>query len=449
MREHCARSCDRCSDDRCPHLDAAGALVVEDARGAHLARCVQSGVSLIATGARAHGGDFRPAWRLVIPFFTGMMSPKTRRPFPLPTRPLTSLWDLVVPASAGAPPASLHVWTAFSPGDDTLYLSMLPDVLRFIARHAPGTRVSLECSAKLIPLVARSFPALAALVPFRRGTPHAHDKEAAAALRLLAGNDDDAPPPFDAHVVELAPMVRATLAAFDRAPGGYFVANAARVRHWRHELLFPGGGGGGGGRRRTLAVGVAWRSSLMVGRHGGTTAREGVARDRYYATAPEIARGVLAPLLKATAGVAVRFVRLQYGSPDQEAGIAAELAAMRDGFGVEVEDLGVDLWDDMDETASLIAALDAVVTPNVSTLNLAGALATTPTFAFFPAAEDERLLGTRDPRPRVPWFGRAADVRVFVGALDGADRWDAAFAAMAAEIAALVGDEEEEHHDEL
>ena len=136
MKIHCGRSCRHCSDDRCPHRNAAGALVIEDTDHAHVTSCVQRGVRLLTTGARSLGGDLAQAWRLVIPFYSGMMHSRGRRLFPLATRPLPSLWDLVgPPADAGrAPPAGLHVWTAFSPGDDTLYLSMLP-ARRSFAEH--------------------------------------------------------------------------------------------------------------------------------------------------------------------------------------------------------------------------------------------------------------------------------------------------------------------------
>ncbi len=73
-------------------------------------------------------------------------------------------------------------------------------------------------------------------------------------------------------------------------------------------------------------------------------------------------------------------------------------------------DAGVDLLDDLDESAALIAALDAVVTPMVSTLDLAGALAHgPPTFAFVPTARGDRMLGTHRPEhagpAHIPWFG--------------------------------------------
>ena len=49
----------------------------------------------------------------------------------------------------------------------------------------------------------------------------------------------------------------------------------------------------------------------------------------------------------------------------------------------DMQSATVDLLDDLDESAALMAALDAVVTPMVSTLDLAGAVAANFPISFF------------------------------------------------------------------
>ena len=116
-------------------------------------------------------------------------------------------------------------------------------------------------------------------------------------------------------------------------------------------------------------------------------------------------------------GANIVFVRLQYDE------CAAELRAIRRLHGVGVWDAGVDLFDDLDDSAALIAALDAVVTPMVSTLDLAGALGTTPVFAFAPTAVHERFLG-EGARGRFPWY---RDVKVFAQQPAWSGSWTGVF----------------------
>ena len=108
----------------------------------------------------------------------------------------------------------------------------------------------------------------------------------------------------------------------------------------------------------------------------------------------------------------------------------------RTAFGVAVVDAGVDLLDDLDGAAALVAALDAVVTPLTSTLDLAGGLALTPTFAFLPSCVHARGLGTADGS--LPWYDPAV-VRGFCRRGEGVDEgWGPVFRAIAAAISLLL-----------
>ena len=151
----------------------------------------------------------------------------------------------------------------------------------------------------------------------------------------------------------------------------------------------------------------------------------------------------------------------------------AGLRAMRDAFGGVVHDLSAPversdgdgegppafaplpadfLLNDLAGSAALVAALDAVVTPMVSTLDLAGAVGTTPVLAFVPTLRHARLLGSGQPpprgdggldrlgwarRPRVPWFGSVVDV--FAQEPEFSGSWDGVFAAIAAELGRIAG----------
>ena len=134
-------------------------------------------------------------------------------------------------------------------------------------------------------------------------------------------------------------------------------------------------------------------------------------------------------------------MRLQYDD------CAAELREIRARFGVAVADTGVDLRDDLDGSAALVAALDAVVTPITSVLDLAGGLGV-PTLAFAPSVHDYHVQGGGgggdggdggggpgvDARQQhfYPWYGGA--VRVFAQEPPFSGRWARPMRAIAAEV---------------
>ena len=228
----------------------------------------------------------------------------------------------------------LLVWGEQGVGDTMLFASMLDDVI------ARARAVVIEVDRRLVPLFARSFPK--------------------ATVREPAAFVD-----CDVHVPmgSLARVFRPAVAAFPARPG-WLTPDPAHVALWRDRLAALGPG---------LKVGIGWRSQFIT-----------EERRAAYTTLDQ-----WGPLF-AVPGVV--FVNLQYGD------CAAELNAAEARFGVRIhrwDDL--DLKDDFDGTAGLIAGLDLVISPAMSVGELAGALAV-PVWRF--GHRDWTQLGTSAR----PWF---------------------------------------------
>src|SRR5262249_45087412 len=144
---------------------------------------------------------------------------------------------------------------------------------------------------------------------------------------------------FDFHVPagSLARWLRPTLESFPHRRG-YLVADPSRVAFWRERIAGAGPG---------LKVGISWRSRNLKGDRALSFARI----EQWE------------PILR-TPGA--HFFSLQYDE------CTAELALARDRFGVEVQTFdGVDLFNDLDECAAIMQALDLVLTGPTSVSMLA------------------------------------------------------------------------------
>lgn len=229
---------------------------------------------------------------------------------------------LPAPSWDGGDPAgrTLLVWREQGVGDEFLYASCLPDLL------ARAGRVVLECDRRLVPLFTRSFPRA----------------EVRAESAGPDGRETVRPGTIDAHAAlgDLPRRFRPSLAAFP-PQDTWLRADPERAAVWRARLNALGPG---------LRVGLCWRSQLM------TTER----RDAYTAIAH------WEPLF---AQRGVHLVVLQYDD------CAAEIEEARNRFGVTLHRWpDLDLRDDFEGTAALVAGLDLVVTPATSVGELAGAL---------------------------------------------------------------------------
>jgi tetratricopeptide (TPR) repeat protein len=236
---------------------------------------------------------------------------------------------------------SILVWGEQGIGDELFFAGLYAE----IAQAAGGCVI--ECAPKLAPLFARSFPP-AAVVP---RTDPLHPATQGA---------------FDFHVPagSLPRYLRPDLERFP-ARRGYLVPDPGRVAYWRAWLAALGPG---------LKVGFCWRSTNVKG-------------DRALACT-RIEQWQ--PILSTPGAV---FVSLQYDE------CAAELALGRERSGAQLHVCpGVDLFNDLDEVAAIMSALDLVISAPTAVAVLAGAVGVeTWQMNYGP---DWQLLGGR----RSPWF---------------------------------------------
>lgn len=212
---------------------------------------------------------------------------------------------------------SILVWTEQGLGDEILHASILPDVA------ARAERCIIECSKRLVPVFARSFPA-ATVVGYE-----------ASHIPVTPAEGID----YQVPVASLGRHFRPDFASFPRHDG-YLKADPAKVAELRarYEAMAKG--------RRI--VGLSWRSkNEFAGESKSTTLTD------------------LAPVLQVPG---VMFVNLQYGDCTED------LAEARRILGVEmVQDPAVDSSADMDAFFAQVAAMDLVVSTSNTTVHTAGA----------------------------------------------------------------------------
>jgi len=244
---------------------------------------------------------------------------------------------------------AILVWREQGVGDEILFAGCLPDIV------ARAGRVIVECDPRLVSLLARSFPRAAVVA---EGGPHG---------------------PIDFHVPlgDLPRLTRRRLADFPARAGHLIPDPAARTRA------------------------EAWLRSLGPGLRVGLCRRSGkrdASRDRLYPSDEDWAAALRVP------GLVV--VDLQYdGSPEE-----AERAARTLGLPVHRAP-GIDLRDDFEATAGLIAGLDLVVSAGTAVAETAAALGV-PVWRVAP--RDWTHLGTLVR----PWF---PSMRPFVVEADFAE----------------------------
>lgn len=225
----------------------------------------------------------------------------------------------------------LLVWREQGVGDEILFGALLPR----LAASLDGPLV-VGCDARLVPLLRRSLPGVT--------------------VRAAGDLDDGA----DCQVPMGSLAHRLGWRLDTPMPGGWLVPDAARADAARRWLASLGPG---------LTVGICWRSGLTRGerRHAYTTLAD------------------WAPLLRLPG---VRAVVLQYDE------CAAEVAAAEQHFGITLHRWGgLDLRNDLDGVAALVAGLDLVVTVATSVGEMAGAVGV-PVWRLVPGGRDWTMLGT-------------------------------------------------------
>nr|WP_246512933.1 tetratricopeptide repeat protein [Azospirillum picis] len=246
---------------------------------------------------------------------------------------------IAAPQWRGEDPGGLRllVWREQGVGDEIMFATCLAALV------ARAGHVVVECERRLVPLFSRSFPG----VTVRAETVRPD------------GSESIVPPDVDAHVAagDLPGLLSSGLADFN--PGGVaLVADASRSERWRERLSALGPG---------LRVGIGWRSQMMT-----TDRRASYVMLEHWG-----------PVF-AVPGVV--FVNLQYGECE------AELSQAEARFGVTIHRWAdLDLKDDFDGAAALMANLDLVISPAMSAGELAGALGV-PVWRF--GSRDWTQLGT-------------------------------------------------------
>lgn len=253
-----------------------------------------------------------------------------------------------IPAWQGQalPRGRLLIWREQGLGDELMFASLYGEAIAKAGGLAGA--VAIECDPRLLGLFTRSFP------------------QATVRPQRLPPGDSDAPerPDMDAHIPAggLGAILRPTLAAFTGQP--YLVTDKRRraeAQAWLDSLP-PG-----------LKVGICWRSRMVTTR-----------RRANYADAASWAELLALPSLTV--------INLQYGAEAQEMAMLA--AAGRPLHTMP----NLDLTDDLDGLAALIAGLDLVVTAPTAVGEMAGALGT-PVWRVVAGGDWSTLgAGTR------PWF---------------------------------------------
>lgn len=293
------------------------------------------------------------------------------------SHPFYSKWryDLPAPEWAGEDLTGKHivVWREQGVGDEIMFASCLPDLI------ATAGHVTLACTDRLMSLFARSFP----------------QADVIDAKRIVPPNAESFDLDYHTAIGGLPRFLRPIISSFP-VRAAYLTPDPARVASWRDRVasLPPG-----------IRVGISWRSGMMNAK-----------RAKGYATLDQ-----WGPLLRTPGAV---FINLQYDD------CTLALATAEDQFGAHVHAWpDIDLRNDFDGTAALIANLDLVITIGNAVGELAGAIGV-PTWRLSPSPLPEwTMLGT----DRRPWF---PSMRVWQSAQP--DDWSELVGRTAAELHTLA-----------
>jgi len=213
------------------------------------------------------------------------------------------------------------VWAEYGLGDEILFASLIPELLREAAH------CSLVCAPRLVPLFSRSFPGLKVL----------------PAGTVLTDTYDVRMP-----LTDLAQVLRPTLSVFPRH-NGYLKVDEARASALRARYRQ---------KENAPVIGISWRSAA------GPTGRFKSAD--------------LALWTNILRTPDVSFVSLQYG--DTRADIDSAIAASGASILIDPE---IDPSADLDAFAAQVAAMDLIISVSNTTVHLAGALGR-PTWVLTP-----------------------------------------------------------------
>ncbi len=243
-------------------------------------------------------------------------------------------------------------------GDEFMFATILPDLQDAVG---DAGKLQIAVDARLVPLFQRSFPK-AEVGAYDDRT--LLDPDGNKPLRFVKFITDVREPDYWAPMGSALRFLRKDIGDFPHR--AFLAPDPVRVAHFRAQLQAKGPG---------PYVGICWRSMMLAAK-----------RAKYYS-----ALSMWEPILK-TPGVT--FVNLQYGDA------AADIAHVRDKFGIDIHVLDVDLKDDIDGAAALSAAVDLAISAPTAAAACAGAVGTE--VWFLTAGRTWPQLGTGE----YPWYRR-------------------------------------------
>lgn len=216
------------------------------------------------------------------------------------------------------PGLTLAVWGDENVGDEMQFAQLLPEVAARVGS------VVLECDPRLVPLFARSFPAVRVVA--RADPPDPRLLGPAVGAQIPQGH--------------LGGLLRPDDAAFARGPRAWLSADPARAGALARRYRQWSGG--------RPVVGVSWKSANLAFRGKNLPLAE------------------WGPVLRESGAT---FLSVQYGD------VAADLAAARAATGIDVlHDAEVDPLTDLDGFAAQLASVDLVISISNSTIHQASGL---------------------------------------------------------------------------
>ncbi|MDB9817109.1 tetratricopeptide repeat protein, partial [Amylibacter sp.] len=225
----------------------------------------------------------------------------------------------------------LFVWKEQGIGDEVMFSSLLIDA----AKQASSLMV--ECDHRLLPIYKRSFPSNIKFIDDRK---------------KVAEQD------YDSHLAigSLLKHFRSDKSDFEKSAAGWLKADEPRTNNYRNSLL---------SKPSSKLIGLSWfTKATNVNSHFRNVDVEQLSDHLH--------------------GLPFIFVSLQYGLSKEE--LAEINSKLRINI-LSVDEL--DLFNDIDGLASLIAACDSVISVDNINVHLAGALGV-DTRVMLPKVSDER-----------------------------------------------------------
>ena len=223
-------------------------------------------------------------------------------------------------------------------GDEVLFASILPDLIRDIGQEGS---LWLGVEPRLQPLFQRSFPDA-------RVIAHRTQTIDGILQRSFPDLENGATDGW-AIMGDFLPLYRKQVSDFP-AENVYLKPDPARIAYWRAQMAKVSD---------KPKIGILWKSL-----------KSGAQRDRYFSAFED-----WIDLLRLDG---VTFVNLQYGDSDAEMAWAAQ-----NDIAIH-QPQGIDLKNDLDDLAALCVAMNVILAPSNATSNIAAACGV-PTWLLSPA----------------------------------------------------------------